>query len=116
MKASKSDSLHRTTPLKETLTQLGNGYPNKLVIFQIAASPYWWCRYYSQGKILKKSTKTTDKREAKEIAKRFYEDILLKERQSKSLDSDSSFERIAEELLKEQQLLIFRGERNPFDF
>ena len=92
-------ALHRTVPLRETMTPIGAGYPNKLVIFKIAASPFWWVRYYTQGKILKKSTKTEDKRFAVSFAKKFYEDILLRERNLLPFGSSPSFERVARELL-----------------
>ena len=105
--------MHRTVPLRETITSIGRGYPDKLVIFKIAASPFWWCRYYTQKRILKKSTKTEDKRIATEFAKRFYEDILLRERNQLPLAVSNSFERCARELLREQDQLIARGERNP---
>ena len=104
---------HRSVPLKETITQIGHGYPDKLVIFQLPASQFWWVRYFTQGKIYKKSTKTTGQREAIAFAKSFYEDILLKERNLLPLGSSPSFERCARELLHEQDNLIARGERNP---
>lgn len=88
------------------------GYPEKLVIFRLPASRYWWCRYYTQKRILKRSTKTDDKREAVAFAKKFYEEILLRERNLLPLGKSTSFERCAEELLSEQQDLIQRGERN----
>jgi len=70
---------HRSVPLKETITPLG-GYPDKLVIFKLPASKFWWCRYFTQKRVLKRSTKTEDKREALQFAKKFYEEILLRER------------------------------------
>ncbi len=66
----------RTTPIKSSLTHVPN-YPKKLVIYQLAASPYWWVRYYNDGKIHRKSTKTTDKRKALSAAKQFYDDVTL---------------------------------------
>ena len=52
----------RTVPIAETMTSIGRGFPDKLVIFQIPASSFWWVRYYTQKKILKKSTKTKNKK------------------------------------------------------
>ena len=103
---------HRSVPIKETITTV-SGYPSKLVIFKIPASPFWWCRYYTQKKILKRSSKTEDKREAVSFAKKFYEEILLRERNLLPLVKSASFKRCADELLIEQQALIERGERNP---
>jgi len=102
----------RTVPIAETMSSIGRGYPNKLVIFKIRASSYWWVRYYTQKKILKKSTKTENKKEAIEFAKKFYEDILLRERNLLPLGSSPVFERVARELLIEQSQLIERGERS----
>ena len=64
-------NIHRTVPIKDSITKI-TGYPDKLVIFQLVASSYWWVRYYTQKKILKKSTKTQSKKEAIVFAKKFY--------------------------------------------
>jgi integrase len=83
-----------------------------LVIFQIPASSFWWVRYYTQKKILKKSTKTENKKTAIEFAKKFYEDILLRERNLLPLGSSPVFKKVADELIIEQEQLIERGERS----
>jgi hypothetical protein len=57
------------------------GYPSKLVIYQLRASRFWWVRYYSHGKIARKSTKAEQKAPALAFAKLFYEDCLLRARQ-----------------------------------
>lgn len=108
-----SQNKHRSVPLKDTISKIGKGYPDKLVIFKISASPFWWVRYYTQGRILKKSTKTDNQKVATEFAKRFYEDILLRERNLLPLSNNRSFEKCARLLLEEQDDLIKRGERNP---
>jgi Phage integrase SAM-like domain len=112
MKITAPKTTGRSVPIKETITSIGGGYPNKLVIFKIPASPYWYVRYYTQNRILKKSTKTEDKRIATTFAKKFYEDILLKERNLLPVGQSPSFERVARELLIEQEQLIQRGERS----
>jgi hypothetical protein len=48
------------------------------VIFKIPASSYWWVRYYADSHIFKRTTKTENKRDALEAAKRFYDDINLR--------------------------------------
>jgi site-specific recombinase XerD len=103
---------HRTVPIPGTLTKIGRGYPDKLVIFRLAASKFWWVRYFSLGKIIKKSTRTTHKNEAIAFAKTFYEDILLRERNLLPISQSPSFELCARELFAEQANLIARGERN----
>jgi len=110
---SESQNKHRSVPLKDTISKIGKGYPDKLVIFKIPASPFWWVRYYTQGRILKKSTKTDNHKVATEFAKRFYEDVLLRERNLLPLSNNRSFEKCALLLLEEQDDLIKRGERNP---
>jgi len=102
----------RTVPIKETITKIGGGYPDKLIIFKIPSSKFWWVRYYTEGKVLKKSTKTEDKRKGIEFGKKFYEDILLRQRNLLPLGNSPSFERVSRELLIEQEQLIERGERS----
>jgi len=105
--------VHRTVPKTGSLRTLGKGYPDKLTLFQLAASPYWWVRYYTQGKIIKKTTKTTDLRLAKEFAKNFYTDILLREKNLLPVSQSPIFRKCAESLLGEQETRIRRGELNP---
>jgi len=81
-------------------------------LFQIPASSFWWVRYFSNGRILKRSTKTSHLREAKEFAKRFYEEILLRERNLLPISASPTFDRCASELLEEQEQRIQRGELN----
>jgi integrase len=103
---------HRSVPLQNTITKIGKGYPDKLVIFKITASPFWWVRYYTQKRIIKKSTKTENQKDAVKFAIKFYEDILLRERNLMPIGSSPSFERCSQELLAEQNQKIERGELN----
>ena len=50
-------------------------YPKKLYIYKLAASPYWWARYFVNNNAVRKSTKTESKREAIAFAKTFYETV-----------------------------------------
>lgn len=43
----------RTVPIAETMSSVGRGFPDKLVIFKIPASSFWWVRYYTQKDIKK---------------------------------------------------------------
>jgi len=52
------------------------GYPAHLWIYRLAASRYWWIRYYWNGKVCRKSTKQTGKREAVSFAKSDYDNII----------------------------------------
>ena len=84
-------TIHRTVPIASSLTSVPQ-YLKKLTIYHLAASPYWWVRYYADGKIAKRSTKTDNKAEALKFAKVFYEELIIKRRQGLALSSKSSFE------------------------
>jgi len=112
MTENQTNTKHRSVPITETITKIGRGYPDKLVIFKIPSSKYWWVRYYTEGRVLKKSTKTEDKRQGIEFGKKFYEDILLRQRNLLPLGHSPSFERVSRELLIEQEQLIERGDRS----
>jgi hypothetical protein len=107
-----SNTRHRTVPLQGTITKIPGGYPDKLVIYRLAASRYWWVRYYSKGRIARKSTRTSNKRDAFTFAKKFFEDILVRERNLVPITQSPTFERVARQLISEQKALIERGERN----
>lgn len=98
---------HRATA--QNLTYVP-GYPKKLVIYQLAASPFWWARYYADGKILRRSTKEKDKRAALKFAKGFYDEILYKQRQGYVLNSHADFEQCANEVLEQQDAKVSRNE------
>ena len=85
-------------PIKSTIEAI-KGFPNKLVIFKIPASPFFWVRYYD-SKPIKRSTKTTEKREAIRFAKDFYEQLVVNKRLGISNNSKkSSFVLCAEQVI-----------------
>jgi hypothetical protein len=100
-------SKHRTSALN--LTQVPN-YPKKLVIYQLAASPFWWVRYYADGKILRRSTKETDKRRALAFAKDFYDEVNYRQRQGYVLNSRAGFEQCANAVIEQQDAKVQRKE------
>ncbi len=69
---------HRTHPIPGTLSPVP-GYPKKLTLYRIDASPYFWVRYYADGKIFRRSTKTDIKRDAISAAKQFFNDITARQ-------------------------------------
>lgn len=99
---------HRTAPLPDTLTPVP-GYPTKLCIYKLAASCYWWVRYYD-GKIYRRSTKTDDKNKAYAFAKKFYDEIQLKRAQGLAVTSKTRFEACAAAMLKTMEAKIARKE------
>jgi hypothetical protein len=102
-------SKHRTTPLKDTLFSVP-GFPTKLTLYQIEASRYWWVRYYDDGRIFRKSTKTDDKRNAIEFAKKFYEEIIFKKHHGLIRGTADSFEVCANAVIEQQQYKVILKE------
>ena len=73
-----NDQLHkreRTVPIPNTITAVA-GYPNKLVVFKIAASKFWQVRCFTAGRTHRRSTKTTSLKQAQRFARWFYENLL----------------------------------------
>ena len=101
----------RTNPLPNTLESI-KGYPNKLVIYKLQASPYWWVRYYVDKKILRKSTKEVEKRKAIAFAKNFYDEVNLKRLTGEALTPHtvSRFALCADAMLIAQEGRRERGE------
>jgi hypothetical protein len=62
--------------------------------------------------MVKRSTKTGNKREAIAFAKQFYEEILLRERNLLPTTKSPTFKKVSDLLIDEQKALIERGERN----
>ena len=100
---------HRSVPIAESKVHIA-GYPKKLTLYKSNASPFYWVRYYADGKILRKSTKTESKREAIEFAKEFYDQINLKRTLKQALVKGSSFYATALALLKSMEAQVARKE------
>lgn len=106
-KTSASQRKHRTTPLQ--LTHIPN-YPKKLVIYRLEASSYWWVRYYVDGKIVRRSTKTDSKAEAVKFAKQFYDEVMLRRASGLAVTKQSRFDICAANLLTAMSAQLARGE------
>ena len=106
---------HRSVPIAASKIYI-NGYPKKLVLFQQSASPFYWVRYYTDGKMLKRSTKTESKQEAIEFAKTFYDEINLKRALKQSLTKSNSFYAISQALLKAMEAQVARKELTKTTF
>ena len=102
---------HRCTPIASSLTHVPN-YPKKLVIYQLQASPFWWVRYYTDGKILRRSTKATDKKHALAAAKDFYDEINYRKHAGLVLSASkvTTFEHCAFAAMEMQLARVKRGE------
>lgn len=96
-------------PIKSTIETI-KGYPDKLVIFKVPASEFWWTRYFD-GRHIKRSTKTAKRADAIKFAKEFYEQLLVNKRQGTSSNPRvTSFTKAAEEVLADDALKAQRGE------
>ena len=84
----------RINPIKETITTI-NGYPSRLVIYKIAASRFYWVRYYYNNRYHYKSTKSESIKDAKHFAIKFYEQIMLSALSTKTNEPSKAFSVIA---------------------
>jgi integrase len=71
---------HKTAAIIGTVTPVPH-YPKKLKVYLNNASPYWQAVYWDKGKTYRRTLKTTDKVEAFDKAKQFYEHIILQKYQ-----------------------------------
>ena len=60
--------MSRTVAIKESI-QTVKGYPKKLVIYLTPASKFYWTRVFYLGKYHTRTTKTTDPKQACELAR-----------------------------------------------
>ena len=65
----------RTVPIPSSITPVP-GYPQKLVVFKMAASRFWQVRCWINGKTYKRSAQTQSLRVAQSFARSFYEQLL----------------------------------------
>lgn len=104
---------HRTYPIRGTITHVV-GYPRKLVLYLMEASPYWQVRYFEDGKIFRRSTRTTDKQSAVKRAKEIFADIAINRVNGRVVSRlRGRFETVALELMELQRLRVLRGEVTP---
>ena len=98
----------RTLPEPGTLQKV-SGY-GTLTIYKMPASPFWYARFYEDGKIVRRSLKVTEKREALMAAKTFFAEIKHKKMNRLPLTRSSGFEVCARGLMKENESRVARGE------
>jgi hypothetical protein len=101
----------KSNPLPGTL-QTVKGYPDRLKIYRIPSSPYWWVRATFGDRRLTKSTKEIERHKAVAFAKNFYDECLLTRREI-PLQTSRQFGRCADLLLEECRRRSKTGERNP---
>jgi integrase len=98
----------RTLPEPGTLQKV-TGY-GTLTIYKMEASPFWYARLYEDGKIVRRSLKVTEKREALMAAKTFFVEIKHKKMNKLPLTRHSGFEVCARGLIKENESRVARNE------
>jgi integrase len=102
-----TDAVSRATAIERAQVE---GYPNKLFIYKQSASKYWWVRLYVGGKVIRKTTKNTDKRKAIAFAKEFYDTAMYNQRHGVVSGSRANFEMCAQAVLREEKAKLKRGE------
>lgn len=98
----------RTVPIPSTMEKV-KGHKT-LTIYKMEASPYYYVRIYEDGKILRRSTKQEDRREAIKFAEEFFVEVKTKKLNKLPLTTKSGFEVCAWGLLKENEGKAKRGE------
>ena len=85
-------------------------YPKALQIYRIPASPSYQVRLFSERKYIRRSTRTSNRHEAVEFAKKFYDEIAIAKRLDFTVHTDT-FAACARHLLENQEAMMKRGER-----
>jgi integrase len=112
----------RNSPIKSSMAEV-DGLPKTLKIYRIAGSKYWQVRLYARGRYLSKSLKTTEREEALQLARVFFEEASssgaylpkaarpgeLTLPQSQALLHDAVLEVLAQELEKVKRDEIKHG-------
>jgi hypothetical protein len=93
--------LSRLTPIQTTIQTIP-GYPKKLVIYQTAASRFYWTRVYFNGRYFVKTTKTESVKDAKKFAVKFYEKTLMSAASHNKTDATKSFAVVGRKFLDTQ--------------
>ena len=105
---------HRTTATEKAPVR---GYPDKLFIYRLNASPYWWVRYWEKGKTFRKSTKTRCRLAATAFAKQFFSDIKHRiQHGPTAARTASAFDTVLKTLLASERAKLNRGELTKISY
>ncbi len=112
----------RSLPVLSSMSAV-RGYPSKLKIYRIRGSRFWQARCYMDGKMYVRSTRAVEKQQATEVAKQFYEELLVRLRQpgesevaridkaqQRETPAKYLFEQVAERALEGAKGRMMRGE------
>ena len=97
-----------TLPIAKTLEKV-RGYKT-LTIYRMQKSPWYYVRLYEGKKVLRKSTGTSDRRDAINFAERFFVAVKTKLINQQPLSNRSGFEVCALGLMNENKSRLERGE------
>lgn len=89
----------RSNPIQGSQESI-NGYPKSLIIYKVLGSEYYYARYFYMGKYFGRSTKTTNKSEAKKEAIKLYQDIILNSRKIGVTSKTKSFGIIGKQFIE----------------
>ena len=98
----------RTKPITNTLHKVA-GY-GTLTIYKMDASPFWYARYYEEGKIVRRSLKVADKKAAIKAAKAVFVELKHRKMNKLPFTKGSGFEVCARGLATENEAKLKRGE------
>jgi len=107
---SKREKISRdpTLPIPETIEKV-RGY-GTLTIYKMQRSPYFYVRLFEDKKVIRKSTKKTERKDALRFAEEFFVQIKTKKLNQQPLSGRSGFEVCALGLLEENRGRAARGE------
>jgi len=102
---------NRTLPISSTITSVPS-YPTKLCIYLTNASRYWQVRCFFNGQTIRRSLRTTNKRDALRYAKDFYNSHLCTAplAQQMQFTRTHSIEFVTQAMLQTEQGRVDRGE------
>lgn len=104
----KSVKREATVPIPSTIEKV-RGF-NTLTIYKMEASKFYYVRYFEDGKISRRSTKTEDRSEALKFAENFFIELKSKKLNNLPLTKKSGFSICAWGLLKENEARVARKE------
>ena len=90
-----------TVPIPKSLEKV-RGYKT-LTIYRMGRSPFYYVRMFEDKKVVRKSTGTSDRRDALRFAEKFFVEIKTKRINREPLSSRSGFEVCALGLQKENK-------------
>lgn len=107
---SKREKISRdpTLPIPGTIEKV-RGY-GTLTIYKMQRSPYFYVRLFEDKKVIRKSTKKTERKDALRFAEEFFVQIKTKKLNQQPLSGRSGFEVCALGLLEENRGRAARGE------